>query len=210
MIRTALLACVLLAGCADAPLALSSPPPQPFDRLAAVSVERSTDLAVLPGAVRLDAAPRAALATFRSAQGTVHGDRYTVMAAAPLDPRLALVSEALGGSVLQASHAALPPGVIRVVLNRVVVTVAACPDWSRSSVEDFSNRTFSNYGCADAVNLAAQVADPHDLTLGRGGDAEAQPLADAVARYRRDKVKPLSTGGDLPFAVAAPVAAPAP
>ena len=70
----------------------------------------------------------------------------------------------------------------------------ACPDWSRRSDEDFSNRPSSNFGCADAVNLAAQVANPADLVAGRGrASTAAGPLATAVAQFTADRVKPLRT-----------------
>lgn len=85
-----------------------------------------------------------------------------------------------------------PGAALRVEVTRLGAHVPACPDWSRRSDEDFSNRPSSNFGCADAVNLAAQVADPADLIAGRGrATTAAGPLAAAVAALAADRVKPL-------------------
>ncbi|MBU6497147.1 MAG: hypothetical protein KGJ41_02265 [Rhodospirillales bacterium] len=46
---------------------------------------------------------------------------------------------------------------------------------------------------ANAFNLQAQVADPHDLVMGRGTDmADGDTAAKAIERMRADKVKPLA------------------
>lgn len=87
------------------------------------------------------------------------------------------------------------------VTGKYVVSVAGCPDWTRSSREDFSNRASSNFGCADALNFTAQLAEPLDAVRGRGtGAQDAGVAASAVDRYRAGKVKPLraaapDTGG---------------
>jgi pilus assembly protein CpaD len=50
--------------------------------------------------------------------------------------------------------------------------VPGCPDWSSGGV-DSAARTDSNFGCANATNLAAMIADPQDLVRGR--DAGTEP-----------------------------------
>lgn len=78
----------------------------------------------------------------------------------------------------------------------VVAGVGGCPDFSRSSTEDFSNREASNFGCADAANFVAQLADPLDAVRGRGtGAREGGAAASAVERYRAGKITPLMVGG---------------
>lgn len=47
--------------------------------------------------------------------------------------------------------------------TRFVATPSACGDWSGDMMRDFRNLTAKNYGCATQNNLAAMVADPHDL-----------------------------------------------
>jgi pilus assembly protein CpaD len=66
-----------------------------------------------------------------------------------------------------------PAHEVRVVLERYVVTMPVCPDWSHVSWANFKNQTSSNFGCATSDDLAAMVADPRDLAVGR-------PLAPAV------------------------------
>lgn len=79
------------------------------------------------------------------------------------------------------------------------LTARSCPDWQRDSGEDFSNRTASNFGCADAVNFLGELANPADAISGRAvGSEEGAAAAGAVERYRLHKVTPLSAshGGD--------------
>ena len=61
---------------------------------------------------------------------------------------------------------AVGPGMFRVVVSRSKAEVPGCPDWSRSSVGNYNSDAPSNYGCATNANLAASVADPHDLVSG--------------------------------------------
>jgi pilus assembly protein CpaD len=76
------------------------------------------------------------------------------------------------------------------ILERYLVTLPACPDWSRQSGTDFANLPHSNHGCATASNLGLMVAEPRDLVRGRGiGPADGTHQAEAVVRYRTDKVK---------------------
>ena len=72
----------------------------------------------------------------------------------------------------------------------------ACPNWTRSSREDFSNRNGSNFGCADTVNFIGQLAQPSDAVRGRISDGQdGGSAASAVERYRMRKTQPLAAGG---------------
>jgi pilus assembly protein CpaD len=72
------------------------------------------------------------------------------------------------------------------------ITVPGCPDWSRDVAHDPLNLPMSNLGCATLGNLARMVADPADLARGRElGPADATREAEAIVRYRTDKVKAL-------------------
>jgi pilus biogenesis lipoprotein CpaD len=54
-------------------------------------------------------------------------------------------------------------------------------------------------GCATAANLVAMVADPADLAEGRPlGPADGVREAEAIVRYRTDKVRPLAEQGKGP------------
>lgn len=70
------------------------------------------------------------------------------------------------------------------------VVLPGCPDWSRDPAFDGRNLPLANLGCANATNLGLMLAQPADL-LGRGefGPADGVREAEAVLRYRTDKVK---------------------
>jgi pilus biogenesis lipoprotein CpaD len=78
---------------------------------------------------------------------------------------------------------------VEVVLERYLVTLPACPDWSRESGTDFDNLPSSNFGCATAANLGLMVAEPRDLVRGRPlGPADGIHQAEGIVRYRTGKV----------------------
>jgi pilus biogenesis lipoprotein CpaD len=81
--------------------------------------------------------------------------------------------------------ASLPTGVARVVVERYVAIAPDCPDWSRKPSPNFQNYNQRNFGCADAANLAAMVADPKDLAMGATmGPQVGDPVTKPVADYR--------------------------
>lgn len=81
---------------------------------------------------------------------------------------------------------------VDVAVTTYLVRLPACPDWSRDPGFDPLNLPLSNLGCANATNLGLMVADPADLARGRDvGPADATREAEAVVRYRTDKVKKL-------------------
>lgn len=78
---------------------------------------------------------------------------------------------------------------VELVLERYLVTLPACPDWSRESGTDFSNQPLSNLGCATQTNLGLMVAEPKDLVRGRTlGPADGVQQAEGIVRYREGKV----------------------
>jgi pilus biogenesis lipoprotein CpaD len=78
---------------------------------------------------------------------------------------------------------------VEVVLERALVTLPACPDWSRESGTDFSNQTHSNFGCATQTNLGLMIAELKDLVRGRTlGPADGVHQAEGIVRYRTGKV----------------------
>lgn len=78
---------------------------------------------------------------------------------------------------------------VEVVLERYVVTLPPCPDWSRESGTDFANLPHSNFGCATQTNLGLMVAEPRDLVQGRGlAPADGVQQAEGIVRYRTGKV----------------------
>jgi pilus assembly protein CpaD len=81
---------------------------------------------------------------------------------------------------------------VEIIAKRYVATAPACPDWTRPDTLDNQNLNGSNFGCATASSLALQIADPRDLTGGRGlGPAPGKREVGAVTRYETDNVKAL-------------------
>jgi pilus assembly protein CpaD len=106
--------------------------------------------------------------------------------------------------------AEIPPNHAIVEVNRTLVTLPQCPNWSKPSSVDFSNAPSSNFGCSTETNLGLMVANPSDLATGRpSAGAAGRPAVAAVDRYLTDKVAPLpSASGASPFSAAASTATP--
>ena len=86
----------------------------------------------------------------------------------------------------------------------VVLTVPGCPDWTKPTRVNYSNSVHSNFGCADAINLGAMIANPADLWAGRDpGAADGVAAAAAIQRYRNGKTTPLLDSGSGPSATSA-------
>jgi len=82
----------------------------------------------------------------------------------------------------------VPPGTIRVIASRSTASVPSCPDWSEDGSDPASAElTSSNFGCAMNSNLAAMVAHPDDLIVGRDGTSAGSgtTATRAVGTYRR-------------------------
>jgi pilus assembly protein CpaD len=81
---------------------------------------------------------------------------------------------------------------VEVVIERYLVVLPPCPDWSRRSGTDFANLPHSNFGCAMRTNLGLMVAEPRDLVRGRAlAPADGVREAEAITRYRAGETKEL-------------------
>lgn len=86
--------------------------------------------------------------------------------------------------------AELTEGVVRVAVERYVVTLPPCPDWRQPSWPNRNNAPTSNMGCANAAALGMMVANPRDLLEGQEfAGPDGGQSADAITRYHQDKVK---------------------
>jgi pilus assembly protein CpaD len=92
-------------------------------------------------------------------------------------------------AIAPTTSGAIAPGDARVVVSRLKAEVPNCPDWSSPSESSFNNNTNSNFGCAINSSLAAMVANPEDLVLGRVGTGvgNARTSAKAIKSYRDTK-----------------------
>ena len=169
------------------------------------------------GSSRLTAADAAQLRGLAAIGKIAPADRVSIAAAGPpafAAARVAAVSEALlpyGIVVSPIPATEVRPNRAVVGIERYLVTLPPCPNWSKTPVpEEFTNTLASNFGCATVSNLGRMVAYPADLASGQPlGLAAGKPASDAVRRYRFDidpagpGVKPL-IGAATSF-LAAPV-----
>ncbi len=81
---------------------------------------------------------------------------------------------------------------VEITVQVPMITLPDCPDWSAPSDLAAGNLAMSQLGCANALNLAATIANPADLVGGRSlAGADGTREAAAIERYHSDKVKKL-------------------
>ncbi len=74
---------------------------------------------------------------------------------------------------------------VDVTLAKYTVQVPNCPDWTDDPSNSFNNQVHSNFGCANAANLAMMVGDPRDLLRGRDlTTADSKVLHNGIDLYR--------------------------
>jgi pilus assembly protein CpaD len=161
----------------------------------------------LPGSDRLYARERARLMRLAALGAIRPADRVAVAASGPpalaARRRAAIARVLLGAGIVTRpiALADLPPNRALVEIDRTMVGLPACPNWSKRPYADFTNQPSSNYGCATATDLGLMVANPADLVAGQPlALADGKPAVDAVERYREGKVKLPAAGAATPFA----------
>ena len=181
---------ILLTGCAEFTTQWT---PEDSPKAIRVDVSRQTyEARFAPGSASLGPAETTRLARFVAAGGIQQQDRVAfeqpdVLGKLSEQRRNALLkalrTNGVGASV---SIAAAPKvGRDRVVLEieRGVAIAPPCPDWSKPPI-DYSAQVSSNFGCANAANLAAMVADPADLLHAQpNARAEGSMAAGAVQSF---------------------------
>jgi pilus assembly protein CpaD len=197
---------LLIAGAALAALAAcAAPVPHPpahalseTPRTPTVSLVKLTQaIHFRPGQISPDGPQQIDLTRFLRDSEAHRGDTvYIVHGPSAVDiDRAAHLSDdlsarGLGGVVI--ADDTLPGGNLRVVVERYVAQGPKCPDWSQPNGDKLTNELPSDFGCSNASNLAAMIANPHDLVSGRTmgpavGDAATRP----VERYREGTIPPL-------------------
>lgn len=153
------------------------------------------ELRFAPGSSRLARGDIERLRRAAASGAIIPQDRVTVaVAGAPAlaDARAAAVSAELlrYGIVPElAASPAIRSDLAAIAVDRSLVTMPPCPNWSKSPAIDFNNMVASNFGCSTAGNLAQMVANPMDLASGRrAGFADSPTAVSAVRRYYTDKV----------------------
>ena len=158
-----------------------------------------------------DAAQITGLNDFLVGNDVERGDRIVIeRAASPTDDmRASILADALARKGLlpaMSEAASVPPGELHLVIHRYVASAPGCPNWTKPPGNDFDNTMHSDFGCATAANLAAMVADPHDLLIGRSmGPPSGEPALAAMQRYLAGKTTQLpSESASAPASAAAP------
>ncbi len=89
-----------------------------------------------------------------------------------------------------ADDGAIPVGAVSVTVERYVVALPDCPDWSDPPGRSYDNQPSRNLGCATAKNFGIMVANPRDLVRGRAlSPADGERQARSIELYRKDEAK---------------------
>jgi pilus assembly protein CpaD len=174
------------------------------------SATTELDVRFAPGSAALARADAARLHQLATSGAIGPADRILVAAAGSpglAEQRYASISAILlhyGIIPFATQLSRVPPEHAILDITRTVVTLPACPNWSKPSQSDFANQPSSNFGCANAVNFGQMVAYPTDLASGLPSPrtAEGQPAASAMSRYLNDKVQLPAANSALPIATA--------
>ncbi|HZB92476.1 MAG TPA: CpaD family pilus assembly lipoprotein [Stellaceae bacterium] len=179
--------------------------------------ELTQPVGFVPGSARLESGEGARLDAFLDSSG-VTPDDHVYLQTASGDPlaaqRIGTLSHALaqrgiGAKALPATEHGIAANRLLVKVERYVVTLPNCPDWTKTPFEAHDNGVGSNFGCATVSDFGLMVADPHDLVVGRTlGPEEGDPAIAAIERYRAGKPKDLlsnsSGGGYSPVTIQMP------
>jgi len=86
-----------------------------------------------------------------------------------------------------------------IAVERYMITLPACPNWSKPPSADFTNTSSSNFGCATASNLGLMVASPADLVSGRALEpVDAKQAMKALQAYEAGKIAPPPAAPSIP------------
>lgn len=108
---------------------------------------------------------------------------------------------ALAGSTYRAADDR--GGQIIVSYTHYVATASACGNWSGLRGRDYANLRSPNFGCATQNNLAAMVADPHDLIEPTDETSpDVQARIRGIASYRKGEVTASETDAAIKTEVA--------
>jgi pilus assembly protein CpaD len=193
----ALAACAIgLAGCQEPP----APEPKLLAEPSAIQVDKKTEAhtVMLDSAGRAGDLERRRLAAFISDivgrdPAAVHVTIQGSQPAARLDGVAKLVvQQGIDPRKITLAVAQGPQRSVTVLAEKYVAEAPECPAWDTGPAATNNNSTRANLGCVNLSNLAAMVADPHDLIAGNSSTkADGQTSAAAVQRYHDDKVKDL-------------------
>ncbi|KQM27863.1 MULTISPECIES: CpaD family pilus assembly protein [unclassified Sphingomonas] len=189
---------IAVAGCTGTPNRGVESVHQPVVSRSAYSFDVAT------GSAGLAPGERARLAGWLEAMHLRYGDEIGVDDAGSGDDAVRgdIAAEAARVGLLLAdavppTPGALAPGTVRVVVSRMVASVPGCPDNSRTYQPNFGAHTSSDFGCAINSNLAAMVARPGDMVLGRGNADTTDTMVNSKAVGALRRAAPSGNGGQV-------------
>lgn len=159
-----------------------------------------------PGSGQLDAGQADALKAMATAGRRAQRDEFVVVSdgsgGAMQQTRAQRVAQSLSAAgarwVTTAVEPAMAMGPHSVVVVRSEYQIAnnRCPNYSPASQWNPNEAAMPGFGCGDAYNMGQMLARPRDAAVGRSpGPADGTVAAEAVARYREGRVRPLNTSG---------------
>lgn len=91
---------------------------------------------------------------------------------------------------------AMGPNSVVVVRSEYLIASNRCPNYLPAAMWNPNEAAMPGFGCADAYNMGQMLARPRDAAVGRSpGPADGTVNAEAVARYREGRVRPLGSAG---------------
>ncbi len=136
--------------------------------------------------------------------GLQYGDRVAVdESRGTTDPRARADIAALAGryGMLLSDGApvttgAVQTGTLRVIVSRSFAYVPGCPQWDPQEIGARVSVS-PNLGCASNSNLAAMIADPNDLVLGRNGSVDNRGVVTNRAMKAYRNLVPTGISGEV-------------
>ena len=195
---TAALACAGLGACGRGWPAENWEGPQLKAEPELHVTEYRQEVRFLPGSTTLAPDNEAALRRFLSGVGggyrvyvvTDAADRSGLAARRGRAVATLLASNRIQSQSRFTDEEAPPIDGVAVVVQRSIVALPPCPNWSQAPNRGFNNQPMSNWSCATAVNFGLMLADPSDLARGRDpGYADGEAVARSVENYRKGKTK---------------------
>jgi type IV pilus biogenesis protein CpaD/CtpE len=205
-----LLAAGSLAACAN-PVAQQAAVDTVHD---AVRADTMVAVNFAPGAGQLDAAQLNGLKAMVAAGRRAQRDEFAVVSdgsgGSMQRARAQLVARGLSDFGARWVTTAVEPAMamsansVVVVRSEYLIASNRCPNYNPASQWNPNEGAMPGFGCADAYNMGQMLARPRDAAVGRSpGLADGTVNAEAIARYREGRVRPLGGSGSTPVGAGA-------
>ncbi len=167
-----------------------------------------------PGAGQLDAAQLNGLKAMVAEGRRAQRDEFAVVSdgsgGAMQRARAQRVAQSLSDSGARWVTTAVEPAMamdansVVVVRSEYLIANNRCPNYMPASQWNPHEAVMPGFGCGDAYNFGQMLARPRDAAVGRSpGPADGTVNAEAIARYREGRVRPLGGTGSAPVGAGA-------